>query len=72
MALVLYGVYFADHVPAGGRILWQHVDTSTYHTEVKVLRIPPWRVLPLLGLAGLSLVDTSRMVVPSRAAVRAR
>ncbi|WUD77828.1 hypothetical protein OG937_42035 [Streptomyces sp. NBC_00510] len=29
VALVLYGMYFADHVLAGGRILWQHVDTST-------------------------------------------
>lgn len=29
-------------------------------------------VLPLLGLAGLALVDTSRMVVPSRGAVRGR
>lgn len=29
VALVLYGVRFADHVLAGGRILRQHVDTST-------------------------------------------
>ncbi|MFD3452037.1 hypothetical protein ACFWVC_07620 [Streptomyces sp. NPDC058691] len=26
--LILYGVYFGDHVLMGGRLLWGHVNTS--------------------------------------------